>query len=142
LQPTDGTVKPRGMKRKLARPAAHATVELITEFFVSTTPAGGYPPCRQGLLDVPAAGRGAGSLCKQRARPGGREGVSGLGFADDRDDNRRRGPAPPPGGSGDPPKGKRKRGAPELGQALRAAYQRTIDEQIPPEMLDLLGKLG
>jgi hypothetical protein len=32
--------------------------------------------------------------------------------------------------------------APEVGQALRSAYQRTLDESIPPEMLDLLGKLG
>ena len=29
-----------------------------------------------------------------------------------------------------------------VGQALRSAYQRTIDEQIPPDLLDLLGKLG
>jgi hypothetical protein len=40
-------------------------------------------------------------------------------------------------------KPRRKRGpTPEVGQALRAAYQRTINEDIPPEMLDLLGKLG
>lgn len=40
-------------------------------------------------------------------------------------------------------KQKKKRGAaPEVGSALRSAYQRTLDEQIPPEMLDLLGKLG
>jgi hypothetical protein len=43
----------------------------------------------------------------------------------------------------DAAKPKRKRSAtPEVGHALRAAYQRTIDENIPPEMLDLLGKLG
>lgn len=29
-----------------------------------------------------------------------------------------------------------------VGDALRSVYQRTIDEDIPPEMLDLLGKLG
>jgi len=29
----------------------------------------------------------------------------------------------------------------EMGQALRSVYQKTIDEQIPQEMLDLLGKL-
>lgn len=29
----------------------------------------------------------------------------------------------------------------EMGEALRSVYQQTIDEQIPPEMLDLLGKL-
>jgi hypothetical protein len=32
--------------------------------------------------------------------------------------------------------------APELGQALRSVYDSTLNEQIPPEMLDLLGKLG
>ena len=37
---------------------------------------------------------------------------------------------------------KRRPAAPEVGQALRSAYQRTLDENIPPEMLDLLGKLG
>lgn len=30
----------------------------------------------------------------------------------------------------------------EVGDALRTVYQTTIDESIPPEMLDLLGKLG
>lgn len=29
----------------------------------------------------------------------------------------------------------------DVGSALRSVYQRTVDEQIPPEMLDLLGKL-
>ncbi len=29
-----------------------------------------------------------------------------------------------------------------VGDALRSAYQRTLSEDIPPEMLDLLGKLG
>ncbi len=29
----------------------------------------------------------------------------------------------------------------DLGNALRSVYQQTVAEQIPPEMLDLLGKL-
>lgn len=29
----------------------------------------------------------------------------------------------------------------DVGTALRSVYQRTVDERIPPEMLDLLGKL-
>ena len=38
---------------------------------------------------------------------------------------------------------KKKRGEKhELGSALRTVYQRTVEEDIPPEMLDLLGKLG
>ncbi len=30
----------------------------------------------------------------------------------------------------------------EVGTALRSVYQRTIEEQIPRDLLDLLGKLG
>lgn len=41
------------------------------------------------------------------------------------------------------PKAKnKKRDNPELGSALRTVYQRTVEEDIPAEMLDLLGKLG
>ncbi|MDO7841996.1 NepR family anti-sigma factor [Sphingomonas sp. CA1-15] len=28
-----------------------------------------------------------------------------------------------------------------MGAALRTVYQKTVDEKVPPEMLDLLGKL-
>ena len=42
-----------------------------------------------------------------------------------------------------PPRTKKRRApAGEIGDALKTVYQRTIDEDIPPEMLDLLGKLG
>ena len=30
----------------------------------------------------------------------------------------------------------------EVGGALRSIYQRTVDERIPPDLLELLGKLG
>jgi len=30
----------------------------------------------------------------------------------------------------------------DIGNALRSAYQRTVSEDIPPDLLDLLGKLG
>jgi hypothetical protein len=41
------------------------------------------------------------------------------------------------------PRARRKRAqSPELGTALRSVYQSAVDEDIPPEMLDLLGKLG
>ncbi|MEN2785686.1 NepR family anti-sigma factor [Sphingomonas qilianensis] len=29
----------------------------------------------------------------------------------------------------------------DMGSALRTVYQKTVEESIPPEMLDLLGKL-
>lgn len=49
------------------------------------------------------------------------------------------GPPPPP-----PPSEKsRKRSVSgQVGKALKSAYNRVVDEDIPPEMLDLLGKLG
>ena len=39
------------------------------------------------------------------------------------------------------PRNRRKQSA-DVGDALRSVYQRTVAEDIPPEMLDLLGKLG
>ena len=39
-------------------------------------------------------------------------------------------------------KPRRKKAPGDVGDALRSVYQRTINEDIPPEMLDLLGKLG
>lgn len=48
----------------------------------------------------------------------------------------------PPADSGDLPKSRKKRPNAEIGQALRKAYSDAVDEVIPPEMLDLLGKLG
>ena len=67
-----------------------------------------------------------------------------MNFEDDRDSGRgRKSATSTDGQQSDTPKAKKKRGSsPEVGHALRQAYQRTIDESIPPEMLDLLGKLG
>ena len=47
----------------------------------------------------------------------------------------------PPTSPPAPPR-KKPTGTPEVGHALRSIYQKTIDEEIPPEMLELLGKLG
>jgi hypothetical protein len=66
-----------------------------------------------------------------------------LSFADERDGERRR---KSDEDTDDTPKSsmrkKKQAPVPEVGNALRSAYQRTLDEDIPPEMLDLLGKLG
>lgn len=35
-----------------------------------------------------------------------------------------------------------KGGKRDVGNALRTIYQQTVDESVPKEMLDLLGKLG
>jgi hypothetical protein len=53
-----------------------------------------------------------------------------LAFESDEDDRDRR------------PKSRKKPASPGVGNALREAYQEALKEDIPPEMLDLLGKLG
>lgn len=66
-----------------------------------------------------------------------------LGFQDELDRDRRKpdnDSAPPPEEAQRPRK--KKGQSAEFGDALRSVYQRTINEDIPPEMLDLLGKLG
>jgi hypothetical protein len=41
------------------------------------------------------------------------------------------------------PKSRKRRGSnSEIGQALRQAYSEAVDETVPPEFLDLLGRLG
>lgn len=48
-----------------------------------------------------------------------------------------------PADSEDTPRTRKRRGPnAEIGQALRKAYSDAVDETIPPEMLDLLGRLG
>ena len=65
-----------------------------------------------------------------------------LSFEDDKE-RRRKEESPPPMDIDDEPRGRRRRTAnTDLGQALRKAYDDAIEEAIPPEMLDLLGKLG
>ena len=67
-----------------------------------------------------------------------------MAFADEKDGERRR--KSEDGADSEAterPQPKRKRGAaPEFGSALRSVYQQTVNEDIPPDMLDLLGKLG
>ena len=89
--------------------------------------------CGSGALADPVEVSGCGA---------GREGIRNLTFQSDKD--RRRKPDPAQQADHDEtPRARKKRGTtPEVGQALRAAYQQAVNEDIPPEMLDLLGKLG
>jgi hypothetical protein len=65
-----------------------------------------------------------------------------LAFENDKD-RRRKTDHPQQEQSDEVPRSRKKRSTrPEVGHALRAAYQQAVNEQIPPEMLDLLGKLG
>ncbi len=69
-------------------------------------------------------------------------GVDDLSFENESDRRRGTNP-PPPADSEDMPRSRKKRGPnAEIGQALRKAYSDAVDETIPPEMLDLLGRLG
>jgi hypothetical protein len=65
-----------------------------------------------------------------------------LSFTDEREGRRRR-KSDPDNNRPAASRSRKRRAAPgEVGNALRSAYQRMVDEDIPPEMLDLLGKLG
>jgi hypothetical protein len=67
-----------------------------------------------------------------------------LSLQDDREGQRRRKADSEMDAAPTPHSSPRKKRQPpgEVGNALRSAYQRMVDEDIPPEMLDLLGKLG
>ena len=67
-----------------------------------------------------------------------------LAFQDEKDAERRRksGHAQQPRSSDVTKAPKKRTAAPEVGSSLRMVYQQTVNEDIPPEMLDLLGKLG
>jgi hypothetical protein len=77
----------------------------------------------------------------------GREGCGILTFRDDRgsrDQKSASDPATPSRSKAKAGERRTRRRAPggEVGNALRTAYDDTLKESIPPEMLDLLGKLG
>lgn len=65
-----------------------------------------------------------------------------MSLQDDRESQRRRKPDPDNQPCSDSPTRRKRAPSSEVGKALRSAYQRMVSEDIPPEMLDLLGKLG
>jgi hypothetical protein len=69
--------------------------------------------------------------------------VTQLSFEDDRE-RRRKADHPIDGDAAARPGRKRRRRSDsgEIGNALRSIYDNTVGEAIPPEMLDLLGRLG
>ena len=65
-----------------------------------------------------------------------------MSFESDKD-RRRKTEQPRLAQSDEAPRSRQKRApTPEVGQALRAASPQAVSEAVPPEMLDLLGKLG
>ena len=73
-------------------------------------------------------GFGAGSIVND-----GRQETGRLVLSDDKKGRKKTGAGSGPGKNG-PTR--------DVGGALRTVYQKTVEEQIPSEMLDLLGKLG
>jgi hypothetical protein len=68
-----------------------------------------------------------------------------LAFVDDKDGQRgqRSSSHRPEADAGEQPvRAKKRPPIPEVGSALRSAYEQAVNEDIPAEMLDLLGKLG
>lgn len=66
-----------------------------------------------------------------------------MSFEKDTDGQRKRRPVDEDMRNSNPSKRAKKRPATgEVGSALRSVYDRALAEDIPPEMLDLLGKLG
>ena len=68
-----------------------------------------------------------------------------MAFVNEKDGDRRR-KSEPDEDEGSPaqksPRARKRTPVPEVGHALRSAYEQAVNEDIPPEMLDLLGKLG
>jgi hypothetical protein len=82
---------------------------------------------------------------EKRARLIIREGWTNLTFAREKDGERR--PRAEVGGEIEmtgtqTAKRKKRADSPEVGSALRSAYQQTVNERIPADLLDLLGKLS
>lgn len=66
-----------------------------------------------------------------------------MAFVEDKENAvRRKHEGEPEKDSPAPAKKKKRTNAPAFGNALKSVYQQTVSEDIPPEMLDLLGKLG
>lgn len=74
--------------------------------------------------------------------PGARGNV--LSFDSKKDGGRRRKSERPSSGTSVKSRAKNKTlpESPEVGRALRSVYDDTLNEKIPPDLLDLLGKLG
>lgn len=72
-----------------------------------------------------------------------REGCSTLSFENDKNiERRRKSEQASDLRTAKSKNSKSKSGGNEVGGALRSIYQRTVNEDIPPDLLDLLGRLG
>jgi len=65
-----------------------------------------------------------------------------LAFVDEKDSDRRRKNIEDQETASSAQARKKRAPAADVGRALRSAYDEAVSEDIPPEMLDLLGKLG
>ena len=108
----------------------------MAEFFVSTFAAGSYLPAGWSLSDRFPTNREVSEYVEA--------GELDLAFEKDEDDRDRRNGSDPEADDMDSSAtpARKKTGTAHVGHALREAYQEALREDVPPEMLDLLGKLG
>lgn len=131
--------------RKQPGPLPLETVEPLDDFFVSMATRAANKAPGMGFVRLwPASAQFFEPATITAAGAALSRGVFDLTFVHQKDGDRRRksnqANVTDPAGA---PRAKKKRpDKQELGSALRSVYQRTVEEDIPPEMLDLLGKLG
>jgi hypothetical protein len=145
LQPAlPDVVEVREQQEIPARPTPHAALEPLSEFFVSTATAGQYWPrggsCASGFRF--SIGNRGGRQVNRAGAAAASRGVDELSFENESGRRRKTDPTPPADPEHAPRSRKRRSPNGEIGQALRKAYRDAVEETIPPEMLDLLGKLG
>ena len=131
------------MQKKPALPALHTMHGTNGRVFCFHADAGNlfarmFVRPSQGRFSGPRPRR-VSNLCAGAAVP---RGVKDLSFHYEKDGDSRRKSDDLPDNAAPEPKAKKKPAAPGVGDALRTVYQQTVNEDIPPEMLDLLGKLG
>ena len=119
--------------------------EQFNDFFVSPPTRLAYRNAVQGPVRRSSGIRRQQAGQKKRARRVAARGVH-LSFEKEKDADRRpKSDQAAEAQTSSKPMPKKKKNGPggnDVGSALRSVYQRTIDEQIPPDLLDLLGKLG
>jgi hypothetical protein len=121
-------------------------LEPISEFFVSTATAGHYLAAGWVLrirFSISIGGRHGRQLKNAAGAAPASRGVDDLSFENESDRRRKTDPAPLADSEDMPIRSRKRRGHnAEIGQALRQAYSDAVEESVPPEFLDLLGRLG
>lgn len=143
--PPTGGAQPKLSIDRGCPSATVVNVEQFNEFFVSKPTRPAYSP----VVHRPSSKPGfrpallAADFIEDAGAANAVRGID-LSFENDKDLQRKRKSEPVSENRGASNSKKKKKGGnpAEVGNALRSIYQRTINEDIPPDLLDLLGKLG